>query len=436
MWIFAEVLLILGLILANGFFAAAEIAILTARRSRLEQQAAAGNLAARLALGLARDPNRLLAVSQVGMSLVGTLAAVVGGAKLVGYFGGLIGRLPVEFIARRSDALALGLVVLGITFFSLVVGELVPKRLALRNAERLATMVAFPMHWLARIGRPAVWLLGRASEGILVLFGRHWQAAPTISIEDIEHLIKAGTKEGVLDPAEQLVARNALRLGDRTVRQIMRPRIEVDALDVDMPPDEVIGAAAMAGFSRLPVHEGDLDHILGYVYLKDLLLQRHMGWPIELRKLLRRPLFVPETLRIDKLLEAFRNRRTQMAIVLDEFGGTEGLVTLEDVLEELVGDIQDKHLTEHSQDIVERSPTTWLVNGSTPLGTLLARLGRPELRAEAPRDLNTVGGLVLEAFGRIPTAGDRAVWEGITLEVVAMDAQRVERVLVTTGDAR
>ena len=195
-----------------------------------------------------------------------------------------------------------------------------------------------------------------------------------VSLEDIEHLIHAGAHQGALDPAEQLLAGRALRLGDRTVRDIMRPRIEIDALDVDTPADEVIGAVAMSGFSRLPIHEGDLDHIIGFVYTKDLLLRQHMGWPIELRKLVRPPLLVPESLRIDKLLERFRQKRTQMAIVLDEFGGTEGLVTMEDVLEELVGEIHDEHRAERQQQIVARDVASWFVDAGLPLHELLERI--------------------------------------------------------------
>jgi putative hemolysin len=251
-----------------------------------------------------------------------------------------------------------------------------------------------------------------------------------VSIEDIEHLIHTGTHQGVLDPSEQMVARRALRLGDRTVREIMHPRIEIDALDVETPADEVIGAVAMAGFSRLPVHEGDLDHIIGFVYTKDLLLRQHMGWPIELRKLVRPALLVPESLRIDKLLERFRQKRTQMAIVLDEFGGTEGLVTMEDVLEELVGEIHDEHRAERQQPIVARDDSSWYVDAGMSLYELLERLEMSDLRGSLPADVSTVGGLVLFKLGRIPATGESAAWEGLSLEVVAMDGPRLERVLI------
>ncbi len=269
-----------------------------------------------------------------------------------------------------------------------------------------------------------------ASTAVLWRLGHRRGQEKTVSIEDIEHLIRKGTHQGLLDPAEQLLARRALRLGDRTVRDVMRPRIEIDALDVDTPPDEVIGAVAMAGFSRLPIHEGDLDHIIGFVYTKDLLLRQHMGWPIELRKLVRPALLVPESLRVDKLLERFREKRTQMAIVLDEFGGTEGLVTMEDVLEELVGEIHDEHRAERQQQIVARDASSWFVDAGLPLHELLERMELADHRDSLPADVSTVGGLVLSLLGRIPTTGESTAWEGLTLEVVAMDGRRLERVLI------
>ncbi|MEI8375141.1 MAG: hemolysin family protein [Planctomycetota bacterium] len=262
------------------------------------------------------------------------------------------------------------------------------------------------------------------------LLGRRKAREKTVSLEDIEHLIHTGTHQGLLDPAEQVLAGRALRLGDRTVRDIMRPRIDIDALDIDTPADEVIGAVAMAGFSRLPIHEGDLDHIIGFVYTKDLLLRQHMGWPIELRKLVRPALLVPESLRIDKLLERFRQNRTQMAIVLDEFGGTEGLVTMEDVLEELVGEIHDEHRAERQQQIVARDDSSWFVDAGVPLHELLERLEMSDRRSSLPADVSTVGGLVLFMLGRIPVTGECATWEGLTLEVVAMDGRRLERILM------
>jgi len=425
-----EFLIIFALILANGFFAAAEIAILTSRRNRLEQWKSRSP-AARAALELAGQPGRFLSTVQVGITLVGTFTSVFSGATIARYLADRLARSSQPMLAEHSESLALGAVVLGVTFFTLVLGELVPKQLALRNAERFARLVALPMRALQTLARPAVVLMEMSTNFVLAILRSRPVPERAVSIEDIEHLMRTGMRQGVLDTEEQRVARRALRLGDHTVREIMRPRHEVDALDADTPSDEVIGAVAMAGFSRLPVHEGDLDHVIGFVYTKDLLLRQHMGWPIELRKLVRPALLVPETLKIDKLLELFRKHRTQMAMVLDEFGGTEGLVTMEDVLEELVGEIHDEHRWDRDQRVVRRDPTSWLVDASISLHDMLEAIGRPEDRELLPQDVNSVGGLVLALLERIPKVGDRATWGALTLEVVDMDGRRLDRVLVS-----
>lgn len=427
MW---EILIILGLILANGFFAAAEIAILTARRSRLDAQAKSGDRSARIALSLAENPAYFLPTVQVGITLVGTLASAFGGARLVGYLAEWLDDWSVPILVEHRQSIALGVVVLAITFFSLVLGELVPKRLALNGAERLARFVAIPMRTLAVAARPAVWFMGFVTEAVVRLLGSRSTEVNSVSVEDIEHLIRTGTREGVLEPAEQRAASKALRLGDRRVHEIMRPRIEVEALDIDTPPDEIIGAVAMAGFSRLPVYEKDLDHVIGFVYIKDLWRQQHLGWPMELRKLLRPALFVPGLARIDKLMELFRQRRTQMAIVLDEYGGTDGLVTLEDVLEELVGEIRDEHALDQEQEIIERGNGTWLVDGAVSIADLLDHLGLEELRIQAPREVSSVAGLIQEQLERIGRIGDHVEWHRLSLEVVDMDGPRIDRVLV------
>lgn len=426
-----ELSIIAGLILANGFFAAAEVAMLTARRNRLEQQARSKDRSAQKALELASEPAKFLPAIQVAITLIATLASAFGGATLAKPLSDWLAVSRFALIAEHHTAAALATVVMGLTFVTIVLGELVPKQLALSHAEAVARWVALPIAAVHLVARPVLWLMEIASTLVLWLMGVRKAQEKAVSIEDIEHLIRTGTSQGVLDPAEQMLARRALRLGDRTVRDIMRPRIEIDALDVDTPSDEVIGAVAMAGFSRLPIHEGDLDHIIGFVYTKDLLLRQHMGWPIELRKLVRPALLVPESLRIDKLLERFRQKRTQMAIVLDEFGGTEGLVTMEDVLEELVGEIHDEHRAERQQPIVARDENSWFVDAGMPLHELLERMDMADARAALPADVSTVGGLVQSLLGRIPAAGECTTWEGLKLEVVAMDGRRLERLLIS-----
>jgi putative hemolysin len=427
-WVW-EILFILVLILANGFFAAAEMAIVAARKSRLQHRAEDGDRAAQTALDLARDPNRFLPTVQVGITLVSTLAAVFAGAQLIDRLEVLISRVPLQLIAANADPIATGVVVLSITVLSLLFGELVPKRLALRYAESLARFVAPSMNLLSRVARPFVWFMGATTNAVLFMLRTRAASEPSVSVDDIEHMIESGRAEGVVEALEERVAIEALRLGERTVRDIMRPRIDLDAIDVSTPADEVIGSVAMAGFSRLPVYEKDLDHIIGFVHIKDLFRQQYLGWPIELRKLMHRALFVPETMALDRLLQLMQENHNQLAIVLDEYGGTEGMVTLEDVVQELVGEIHDEHRRDEQQQFVQRDDASWLVDGSVSIGDFIDHL---DIRADSePRGFSTVSGLILDRLGRIPAVGDKTEWNGYALEVVDMDGQRIDRILVS-----
>jgi len=423
-----ESLIVLILILANGFFSGAEMAIVASRRGRLRQMADAGDAAARTALELASSPDRFLPTVQIGITLVGTLAAAYGGDRLVSHLADWLGSILPPGIAGAARSIALTLFVGLLAFFTLLLGELVPKRLALRRAEAIARAVAPAMHLFARVATPLVWLMSWSTSAMLFLLGAHKQDGPTVSVDDIEHLLEAGRAEGILEPVEQAVATEALRLGERTVRDIMRPRIDLDALDIATPPGEVLGAIAMAGYSRLPVYDGSLDHILGYVALKDVLRQNWMGWPIELRKILHKALFVPETMPLDRLLEMFQKEKNQLAIVLDEYGGTEGMVTLEDVLEELVGEIHSEHRRDREHPFVDRGDGSWLVDGGAGVEALAEVFG---LRLDpVPRDYSTVSGLVLARLERIPVTGDRTDWQGLSIEVVDMDGRRIDKLLV------
>jgi putative hemolysin len=426
--VLTELLIVLGLILANGFFSGAEMAIVASRRGRLRQLADAGDTRARAALELASSPDRFLPTVQIGITLVGTLAAAYGGDHLVDDFAAWIARHAPPAIAGMSRTIALTAFVMGLSFVTLLLGELVPKRLALRQAEAFARIAAPIMQVFARITRPLVWGMSTATSAVLFLLGAHKQEGPTVSVDDIEHLLEAGRAEGVLEAVEQSVAAEALRLGERTVRDIMRPRIDLDALDIDTPPGEILGAIAMAGYSRLPVYEGSLDHILGYVSIKDVLRNTFLGWPIELRKMLHKAVFVPETMPLDRLLELFQKEKNQLAIVLDEYGGTEGMVTLEDVLEELVGEIHDEHRREEQHAFVQRDDGSWLVDGGAGVEELAERF---ELKLDAtPREYSTVSGLVMAELERIPVAGDVVRWRGLVVEVVDMDGRRIDKLLV------
>ena len=340
----------------------------------------------------------------------------------------------MPFARQHSESIGLTIFVVCFTYVSLILGELVPKRASLHRAEGLAIFVAPVMNFMATVARPIVWCMGASTDAVLWLLRLRAGAEPTVSLDDIEHLIDTGTAEGVVEPLEQKLALEALRLGEHTVRDIMRPRIDLDAMDVDTPPDEILGTVAMAGFSRLPVYEGDLDHVIGFVHIKDLFRQQHLGWPIELRKLLHPALFVPETMPLDRLLELFQEKHNQLAIVLNEYGGTEGMVTLEDVVEEIVGEIRDEHRRARGAEIRparRRQLADRRQRDDHRLWSTGSNLDEDE--ALENRDFNTLGGLILDQLGHIPSIGDTADWNGLQLEVVDMDGKRIDRVLVQTA---
>lgn len=426
-----EALVILLMVTANGFFSGAEIAIISANRGRLREWAETGDKGARVALKLAENPKHFLPTVQVGINLLGTFAAVFGGATIQRILEKRLAGSDWPMIAAHDVQISLGIVVVCITIVSVVIGELVPKRLALSNPAGVARFVALPIDLFSRLARPVVWCLGLATDAISLLFRVQHVPVPGISIQEIRHLIEMGTAEGVVDPVEQKLAFEALQLGDRTVRQIMKPRIDIDALDVQTPQEVVLGAISMAGFSRLPVYEGDLDHIIGFVHLKDVLRQHYLGWRLELRKLVRSALIVPDTMRLDKLLVKFQEERNQLAIVVDEFGSTRGMVTLEDVLEELVGELLTEHHDRIEQLIVSRDDSNWLVDGSVSIADLLERLGRQQLLREAPKHVSSIAGLVLAQLGRMPSLGEKITWHNLQIEVLDLDGRRIDRVLVT-----
>ena len=425
-----ELLIILVLVLANGLFSGAEMAVVASRRGRLRALADEGDEAARTALELASNPDRFLPTVQVGVTLVGTLAAAYGGERLVDSLAAwLAAKAPG--LAGAAEPIALASFVFALSFVTLVLGELVPKRLALRNAETFARWAAPLIQFLSRLAAPLVWGLNLGTAAVMTLLGARGRHEPTVSVDDIEQLLEAGRAEGVLEAVEHAVAAEALRLGERTVGDVMRPRIDIDALDVDTPSGEIIGAIAMAGYSRLPVYEGSLDRILGYVATKDVLRTSWMGWPIELRKMMRQAVFVPETMPLDHLLELFRKERTPFAIVLDEYGGTDGLVTIDDVLSELVGEIRDDRRTDEPQAFVQRADGSWLVEGSAGIDDLAERFDIQ--LPDGPRAYATISGLVLAELERLPTAGDCVTWQGLVIEVVDMDGRRIDKLLVRRG---
>jgi len=444
-------LMTLLLYLANAVFAAAEIAVLSAPRGRLRERAERGDRGAQVALRLQSQPGRFLTTIQVAITLLGMVAAVYGGSGLIEALGNMGGDpgggidpgggLPGPGAPGESPLggktgglwwrqLVTGLVLAGLTTTSVLVGELIPKRMALQHATAWACRVAPGLAWLQWLAWPIVAVLGGITDAVVRLFGTREGAPQAPSLHEIRQMIEEGTSAGLVDPVEQQLAFEALQLGDRSVRQIMRPRFEIDAIDVETPPEEVLGVIAMAGFSRLPVYEKSLDAIIGFVHIQDVLRQNYLGWGLDLRKLLRKAVIVPDTMRLDQLLVRFQAEKTQLAIVVDEFGATRGMVTLDDVLQELVGELLTERHQAQAQRIVERAEGGWLVEGTVSVPDLLEFLGQTRLLVEAPKGVSSVAGLVLHVLGRLPEPGEAATWHGLRFEVVDLDGRRIDKLLL------
>ena len=428
-----DLLIILLLVLANGVFSMSEMAVVAARKARLEQRADAGDAGARAALALASAPTRFLSTVQLGITLIGIIAGAFGGAALSETLAASLRQIPL--LAPYSDAVGFGLVVLLITYLSLVLGELVPKRLALNNAERVASLVARPMGVLSVIAAPVVKILSVSTDLLLRLLRARPPQNPPVTEEEVRLLLEEGTEAGVFAEAEQDLVEHVFRLADRRVDEIMTPRPRIVWLDVDAPPEENARRMADSPHAQFPVCRGDLDHVLGIVSVKAVWAQVVRGEPPDVTVGLRPPVYVPESLPALKALEAFKASGTHAALVLDEYGGTEGLVTLIDVLEAIVGDLPAPGQA-GAGTIVSRADGSWLVDGLTPVDEVTDLLGI-DLEAEAEREgYQTMGGFVMAHLGHIPSTGDTFAWHGLRLEVVDMDGQRVDKILIAPLPAR
>ncbi len=420
-----EIIFIILLIIANGVFAMSEIAIVSARKARLQQWVNEGNVKARVALELASSPNRLLSTVQIGITLIGILAGVFGGATIAEKLAVRLGSIPL--LAPYSGAIALGIVVLGITYLTLVIGELVPKRLALHNAERIACTVAAPMRVLSRIASPAVHLLSISTDTVLRILGIRPVAEPPVTEEEINILIEQGMKAGAFEEAEKDMVEHVFRLGDLRAGALMTPRTEIFWIDIDDSPEEIRKKIVESDHSRFPVCQGSLDNVLGIVQVKDLLSRNMAGKLTDLKSSLRRPLFVPESTHALKVLELFKQSGIHISLVTDEYGSIQGLVTLNDILEEIVGEIPS--IEERAEPLaVQREDGSWLLDGMLPAADLKEIFQIKKLPGEGI--YQTLGGFVLMQMGRIPSVGNHFEWGGLRFEVVDMDKNRVDKVLV------
>ena len=413
-----ELVIILLLMVFNGVLAMSEAAVISVRKARLQQQADDGNKAAQTALALAEDPNRFLSTVQIGITLVGILAGAFGGATIADDLAGQIEK--IDALAKSADALAVALVVLLTTYLSLIIGELVPKRLAIQNPERIAMLVARPMQMISGVAYPLVWFLGLSTDSVLKLLRVREFDDPPVTEEEIQVMLHQGTETGVFYRHEQEMIAGVFRLDDIPTQALMTPRANVVWLDVNADMDAIRESLLQNEFTYFPVCDKDLDNLIGVVRGRDLLPYILAGKKPDLHELALPPLYIPENALASTALERFRGNKSYYAIVIGEYGGVEGIVTLNDVIDAVVGDIDEP-------DAIEREDGSWLVDGLMPRLQLEELLNIKELPGEG---YSTLAGFIMQELDDIPQLADRIEWDGHTFEVIDMDGKRIDKVLV------
>lgn len=422
-----EILVILVLILINGFLAMSEIAVVSARKARLRVRAAAGDPGYQAALELANSPGRFLSSVQIGITLVGILAGAFGGATIAEALEDVF--IGMGLAAGISEAMGVVIVVLILTYFSLVIGELAPKQIALLDPERVASRVARPMTSIARLAAPLVRLLSLSTSLVLRLLGLRPSTEPAITEEEVKMLIDQGTELGVFQPIEDTIVDKVFRLGDQRIESLATPRTEMIWLDLDDPLHISIDKIKSVDYSHFPVAQDNLDNLLGFVKANDLLTQCLEDHAVNLKEVLLKPLYVPENTLVFSVLERMRQTGYEIAFVMDEFGGIQGLVTLRDLLEGLVGDIpQIEEL--HDPDVVQLGDESYLLDGMLAIQDFRELFNFKQLPGEDENYYQTLAGFVLYLFGYLPTTGESVQWQGYRIEVVDMDGMRIDKVHV------
>jgi putative hemolysin len=433
--VWLQLAIILVLILVNGFFAMAEIAVISARQARLQHAAALGRSGAQVALDLKRDPSRFLSTVQIGITVISVLASVIGGATLADALARWLGAIPGWGAYAPSISFA-GVVIL-ISYFSLILGELVPKRIALGRPEAIASRLARPLRTIARIFGPIEWLLSASSNVVLRALPLRKVEPSPVTEEEIGLMLREATAAGYFEAAETAIVQMALRLGDRRVSGMVTPRTQVEWLDLTDTDEENRRKIRDSAHSRFPVVEGGPQQVIGVVQVKDLLTAMLAGRSFDIKSAVQAPLYLPEGVTALRALELFKERGRPMALVVDEYGDFGGIVTLHDILQSLVGDIAEPG-DNGSPAVVRRDDGSFLVDGMMAIDEVTDLTGLPELPGAASGDFHTLGGFLMARISRIPAVGDRVAVAGFSFEVVNMDGRRVERVLITppTGGPR
>ena len=425
MWF--EISLILFLIILNGLLALSELALVSSRKARLEKLAKEGDAKARIALELAESPDSFLSTIQIGITFIGILAGAFGGATIADILTQYFAFFPL--FAPYSQTISVAIVVVCITYLSVVIGELVPKRIALNHPEKLARLVAIPIKRLSRLTHPLVLLLSGSTNLILRMFHIKPSTEPTVTEEEIKLLIDQGTQAGTFQEFEQETIERVFRLADRRVAFLMTPRAEIVWLDINESQEETKRKIAEHKYSFYPVVQDSLDNVVGVLRAKELLALTMEGKPFNVKDICRKPLYVSETTPAVKVMELFKKTGIHIALVVDEYGEILGLVTFDDILRSVFEDIEDA--PEGEKEILEREDGSWLIAGSLPLDEFMDYMEVGELGEDGETGMNTVGGFVMAKIGTVPVEGQHFLWRGLRFEVVDMDGRRVDKILAS-----
>ena len=422
-----QAIVILFLILANGFFSGSEIAIITARRGKLDELAKKGNHSASIVNSLKDSPDRFLATIQIGITIISSLASVIGGVAAVEVLKPLFLSIQIETVQKFAELISVGIVVVLISYITLIFGELIPKSLALRYAEELACISAIPINSLSRVASVFVGFLTKSSNFVLKLFGaKGLEERAFISEEEIKYFMKEGREKGIFEETEEALIHGVFEFADTTVKEIMVPKHKFNAIDIDTQPDQILKFIVESGFSRYPVYRDATENIIGILYNKDVFKVMEEKKPLVLRELIRPPYFVPDTVMISRLLRELQRRRIHMAIVVNEHGEVDGLVTIEDILEEIVGEIEDEYDIEKGGLVERLKDGTMIIDASSQLRDLID-VGLP---LEGTEELNTLAGFMYSKLQKIPRGGEFITHKGYRFTVVDVEGRRIVKVKV------
>ncbi len=422
----AEILLILGLIILNGLFSMAEIALVSARKARLEGQANRGDIKAKAALKLANHPDKFLSTVQIGITLIGILTGIFSGEHITSKFKIWLEQFPT--LQSYSNGIATTIVVIIITYLSLVIGELVPKRIGLSNPEAIAKWVAGPMRIISGIAYPFVWLLTKSSGLIVRIFGLKANDNQ-VTEEEIKAIISEGTEHGAIEEAEQEIIERVFHLGDRNITSLMTHRSDIIWIDVNDTVQKVKTELGETIHSFYPVCEDQIDNIKGIISVKELLVSHNEA---TISKLMKPAMYVPENNTAYQVLEKFKATKVHHCFIIDEYGSVQGLITLNDILEAIVGDIPQPD--EEEYEIIEREDGTFLADAQMPFYDFLSKFNKTEWMNEGEHDFDTLAGIILHELQHIPRTGEKMEWKGFSFEVIDMDAQRIDKILVTVPE--